>query len=202
MTLASVLLGASGGTVKYRSGNLYMANPEGFTTTAVTTTADRDYLVPFSPRESCTVDKVAWNRRNTTAANVYVGLYSAAGTLLTNCAVDTDTTVGWHLVDTTNVAIVRRELYWLVYNESASVGAGQYFQTHPVATSGAADQVRSGYMDLVRDFGFPVDLGTASANSAGVAQIKNRTNAALLSSLTLSGFSGAGTVPTLGVVLA
>lgn len=188
MTLASVLFGGSGGA-NYRSGNLYLSLPGA--ASGAGSVANRDHLIPFVPRRLMTLDKVAWYRDNTNAASVYVGLYNSAGTLLTDCAVDTDTTVGWHLVDTTNVTLMAGEFYWLCWNASADVAAVQ-----------ATDATAVPALDAIREYGLAVGIGTADANPNGIGQGKNRTAAALLSTLTMSGFALSSGVPMMGVVAA
>jgi hypothetical protein len=194
MTLASAIFGG-GGSTKYRSGNLYPAIGLGIGSGA--SVANADFIMAFSPRRTMTVDRVAWYRDNTTAANVFVGLYSSAGALLTNCAVDTDTVIGWHLVDTTNVALVADEFYWLAWNASADVAG-----TWALASSATLTSISPTYEELAMRMGLAVGIGTADNVMAGVAQQKARTNAALLSNLTMSGFALASTCPPLGVVAA
>lgn len=199
MTLASALYGAASGT-KYLAGNVYPAYAGGLNSTALST--GKDYLVPFSPRANMTLDRVAWLRENSgTGSNVYVGLYSGAGVLLTDCAVDTNTSQGWHLVNTTNVALTANTFYWLCYNQSADVAYAQ--------SSGTADtvaSVRPAYEHLVREFGIATALGITSGGGDalhGVFASKSRSNAALLSTLVLSGWSEVtDVVPALGVVAA
>jgi hypothetical protein len=194
MTLASALFGGGGGAIKYRAGNLYLANPQAISTGA--SVADTDYIIPFSPRVSMTLDRVAWYRDIGTAANVRVGLYSSAGTLLTDCAVDTNTTTGWHLVDTTNVNLQASEFYWLCWNASADCAG-----TAANRTQDADANQRPPYADLLDRFGLAVGIGTAtSVDQRGVAQIKARTNDALLSTLTMSGWAETVNPVAMGVI--
>ncbi|HAH10225.1 MAG TPA: hypothetical protein DCL48_09000 [Alphaproteobacteria bacterium] len=182
MTLASALFGGGGSGLPYLSGVLYPClNYSG----SIASTINRDYLLTFAPRKSVTVDKVAWHRDQATAANIYVGIYSSAGVLLTNCAVDTDTTVGWHAVDTTNITLLPTQVYFFAINVSADV------LTIANTTPGNS-----------ADYGGLVQLGVAMSASTGVSgAFKARTNAALLSSLTMSGFTVMGTdIPALGFV--
>ena len=192
MTLLSTLVGG-GSAASYRAGNLYPALPRAIQTTA--SAADNDHIVPWLPRATMTLDKVAWYRDIATAANVYVGLYDSAGTLLTDCAVDIDTTTGWHLVDTTNVTLVAGSFYWLAWNASADVAGTQAFISN---TSYAA--IDPTYDVLAELAGLAVGIGTADATISGVAQKKSRINAALLSSLTMSGWALDAAPPALGVV--
>jgi hypothetical protein len=171
MTLASALFGVS--DAPYVAGSVYQSIPyvaEGVVASPVNT----DVIVPFVPRATFTLDKVAWSRDQATAANVYVGLYNAAGTLLTDCAVDTDTTTGWHLVDTTNVVLRVNQLYYLAWNGSADVASTHRVASTPEATIYFLDR-----------YGTQTNLGLSNP---GAAQ-KARTNAALLSTLTLSGWA-------------
>ena len=186
MTLASALFGG-GAQTDYVAGALYRYNGAGVGTGAAT--PNEDNLVPFSPRKTVTVDKVAWYRDNTTAANVYVGIYSLAGTLLTDCAVDADTTVGWHLVDTTNVTLIAGRVYYACINMSADV-AGTQDANDLDGSPGRSHQM-----------GQHVQLGIAASNTAAdLSYVKARTNAALLSSLTLSGWAEDVLHPGLGFV--
>jgi hypothetical protein len=194
MTLASALFGGGGGAAPYRAGNLYLANPQAISTGA--SVADTDYIIPFIPRVNMTLDRVAWYRDNTTAANVRVGLYSSAGTLLTDCAVDTNTVAGWHLVDTTNVSLQASEFYWLCWNASADCAG-----TQGARTQDAEANQRPPYSDMLDRFGLAVGIGTATnVDQRGVAQIKARTNAALLSTLTMSGWAETVNPIAMGVI--
>ena len=190
MTLTSALFGGGASAPSYRAGNLYLAVLAA--QSGGVSVADRDYIIPFIPRVNMTLDRVGWYRDNTTAANVRVGLYSSAGALLTDCAVDTGTTVGWHLVDSTNVSLSANTFYWLCWNASADVAAAQSLD----ATAGSA-----GTPFVATDAaGLALGIGTGDANAGGAGQFKARTNAALLSSLTMSGFAVATAVPMMGVV--
>jgi hypothetical protein len=194
MTLASALYG-SGGAEKYRAGNLYLAIPTPIEAASCST--GTDYIVPFIPRANMTLDRVAWYRDAGTAANVYVGLYSSAGVLLTDCAVDTNTTTGWHLVDTTDVALTANEFYWLCLNCSVDVvGVTSAYSAN------AAASIRPTYEAMIERYGIAIGIGIADTDLRGVAQAKTRANAALLSTLTMSGFNlnQCGTPPILGVI--
>jgi hypothetical protein len=190
MTLASALYGG-GGIAKYRSGNLYPANPAA--ADGGTITENRDLIFPFIPRLRVTVDRVAWCRQNTTAGNVYVGLYSSAGVLLTDCAVDSVTTAGWHLVDTTDVTLLANEFYWLCANSSAAVITSQSLAGGASAAMPADN--------LIMAAGLAVGIGTANNTMAGAGQFKARSNAALLANLTMSGFTLSAS-PMMGIVAA
>lgn len=198
MTLATALYGG-GGATKYRPGNLYPQNPSGIDTTA--SAANYDYLIPWSPRANMTLDRVAWYRDNSSSANVRVGLYSSAGVLLTDCANDNNTATGWHLVDTTNVALTANTFYWLCWNSSADV-AGTQVQ----ATGTAIADIRPRFEELVFEYGLAVGMGAApGVTMDGPYLTKVRTNAALLATLVMSGWSTGGisspsVVPAMGVV--
>lgn len=183
MTKLSTLVGAGEGLV-YVSNRIF---PLGTPTTGATT-ADRDYLVPFIPRKTVTVDNIAWERDNTTAANVYVGIYSSAGTLLTDCAVDTDTVAGFHTVATTPVTLFPGSGYFFAYNASADVAFSM--------TTASAEE-------WARQYGLAVELGAsgkASSTVYAIAYYKARTNAALLSSLVMSGWSDSSLGVNMGFV--
>lgn len=171
MTRVSSLIG--GGGASYVAGKVYQAIPDDIEG-AIASPINTDVIVPFIPRAAINLDKVVWYRDNATAANVYVGLYDAAGVLLTDCAVDTDTGTGWHLVGTTNVVLRVNQIYYLAWNGSADVAA-----THRV---GAGSQR---YLYFTERYGIQTDLGLSFA---GAAQ-KARTNAPLLSTLTLTGWA-------------
>jgi len=181
MTLASALYGGSGG-LPYLTGALYpLFNYSGSNASS----AGRDYLLAYSPRRAVTVDKVAWHRDQGTAANVYVGIYSSAGVLLTNCAVDANTTTGWHAVDTTNITLMPTAVYFFAINVSADVLTMS--TGHPVQSA---------------EYGEMIQLGTTPVAASGTSgAYKTRTNAALLANLVMSGFTlmdqGA---PSLGLV--
>jgi hypothetical protein len=181
MTLASALYGGSGG-LPYLTGALYpLFNYSGTNAS----TSGRDVLSTFSPRRAVTVDKVAWHRDQGTAANVYVGIYSSAGTLLTNCAVDANTTTGWHAVDTTNITLLPTAVYFFAINVSADV-----LTMSPSHTPNSAE------------YGEMIQLGATPGAASGISTIyKARANAALLSSLVMSGFtSSSDGAPALGFV--
>jgi len=82
---------------------------------------NRDYLTAFVARADVTINRVFWVRGVVTAANVFVGIYSGTGTLLTDCALDSGTVVGLHQVTTTNVTLVAGQLYYFALNQSALV---------------------------------------------------------------------------------
>lgn len=185
MTALSSLLPASGfGGAPYLAGRFYpMCLPNQFNLTTGAA-ADRDYLLPFTPRADVTVDEVGWVRANTTAGNVYVGIYDSSGNLLTDCAVDSDTTAGLHAVSTTNVALSRGETYYLALNQSAAVA-----NVDVTSTSDAEYTVQQmmGFLNV----GFATDqtYGANAAEMTNAASYKSRSNAALSDPLTLTGFT-------------
>jgi len=82
---------------------------------------NRDYLTAFTARADVTINRVWWLRANTGAANVSLGIYGATGTLLTDCAVDTNAVAGVHQVTTSNVNLVSGQLYYFAINVSSLV---------------------------------------------------------------------------------
>lgn len=196
MTLASTLFGSSS-DVDFVPGNLYPAR--GLSVGAVPSAGDTDYLLPWSPRKTVTIDKLAWYRDIGTAANVYVGLYDSGGALLTDCAVDTATGTGWHAVDTTNVTLIAGRVYYLCWNASADVAG-----TWALANQTSPGNMSRVYADMVTDYGYNLTIGSAPGTATIGIYTKSRTHAALLSSLVMSGWSdgASGTCPCLGVVAA
>lgn len=191
MTFASALFGG-GSEIEYLSGVLYPARGDGIGTTA--SVANTDFIVPWAPRKTVTIDKVAWYRDNVTAGNVYVGIYDSAGTLLTDCAVDANTTAGWHAVNTTNVTLIAGRVYYLCWNASADV-AGTLLVSL-LATGSPYEPSRT-----VTDYGYNIAIGVSPPITGGAFAQKARTNAALLSSLVMSGWSqGSDRPPALGVI--
>jgi hypothetical protein len=185
MTLASALYGG-GAATEYLTGVLYPARALGVGSD--TSVVNQDYITPFSVRKAATVDKVAWYRDNTTAGNAYVGIYNSAGTLLTDCAVDANTTVGWHLVETTNIALLAGRIYYCAANVSVDI-AGTF------GTTGNTSEL------ALMDVGLNVAIGGSGGNMSN-AYTKARTNAALLSSLTLTGWASANAAVAMGWVSA
>ena len=196
MTRLSALVGGAS-ALEYISGNLYPAR--GLSVGSALMSTNTDYIFPWAPRKLLTVDKVAWYRDAGTAANVYVGLYNSAGTLLTDCAVDSDTTTGWHAVDTTNVTLSAGQVYYLAANVS-----GDVMGTWSLTNQTSAGNMSSVYADQVTDYGHNLTIGSAPGTATLPTYSKARTNAALLSSLTMSGWSDStsGIAPVMGVVAA
>lgn len=193
MTLASVLFGGGGGA-PFRSGNFYptcqLNDADG-----ATITADRDYLSPLWVRKPVTISHVAFGRVGTTAGNVYVGIYNSAGTLLTDCAVDADTSVGLHTVSTTAVTLLPTQQYWFCANASAAVVHGDLVGNADVQASLS-----------LQETGFAIGMGASgyytSSTSIKYGLYKARTNAALLSSLTMTGWTDDNFITHGGFVVA
>jgi hypothetical protein len=127
MTALSSLIGAFAGVPYASDVPVYLAvlNNTGNTDYAI----NQDHLLPFIPRADVTIDAVWWHRLSATVANVYVGIYDATGNLLTDCAVDADTTVGLHSVATTAVTLDAGQIYYLALNQSAAVVASDTVAT-------------------------------------------------------------------------
>lgn len=171
----------------YISNVIYPLN--NLTGSANPSVANQDTLMPFIPHSDVTIDGVAWVRDIGTAANVYVGVYSAAGALLTNCAVDADVTPGTHVVSCTAVALLKNTKYYFAWNASADCASGRL----------CADAAST----YPREYGIEQDLAAAANLGATLASFptsygKARTNAALLSTLTMSGFTAASLSVAMG----
>lgn len=170
----------------YISGLVYPSFPsarEG----ATAATVNADYLVPFTPRKAVTVGKIAFDRDQATAANVYVGMYDVSGNLLTNCAVDTDTTTGWHGVSTTPVDLSPDALYFLALNTSVDVIA-----THRVGFAEGLSPF------VLERYGVLVPFASAAIGGGGLR--KARTNAALPATQTMTGWTSDTQPVLLGIV--
>lgn len=174
MTLASVLFG--GGPSPYISNFVYPTSALQPSTTS--SSPNKDMISPFIPRSAVTIDGVAWMRDNTNPGNVYVGIYSADGTLLTDCALDDDATAGMHVVSTTQITLLKNALYYFAWNANSDVAS--------LAGSATGTDARPDFMSL---YGASLDLASNASYQASVAYSKARTNAALVSSLTMSGWS-------------
>ena len=199
----SVLFPLGGGAaINYASGRYYQQHPIQRADTATTLVGANDIcVVPFIPFNDVTVSEVGYWREGTTAADVYVGIYDASGTLLTDCAVDTDTTQGLHAVSTTNVDLTGGNKYYIAINQSAQVLQG--------TTPGSANVPDSEeyFFHLFPFIGYDMDSGGTPAGSdflrigTGVLE-KSRTAATLDSSISFTDgswtarevFIGAGVV--------
>lgn len=138
-----------------------------------------DNLIPFTVRADVTIDAVWWHRNNTTAANVYVGIYDAAGNLLTDCAVDANTTAGVHSVATTPVTLTAGNVYYLALNESAQVVTCQ-----DANVAGPSHPLWMALALPVYDWRMPSSLGNPTGSFR-----KSRTAAALPSTQTMTGWT-------------
>lgn len=137
-----------------------------------------DNLIPFIVRADVAIDAVWWHRNNTTDANVYVGIYDAIGNLLTDCAVDADTTVGVHSVATTPITLTAGEIYYIALNESAQVAT-----CADVQGSAAIYALQMALALPAYDWRMPSALG-----SPGGSFRKIRTAAELPAAQTMSGW--------------
>jgi hypothetical protein len=74
---------------------------------------NRDYFFFFAPKRTFTFDELMYYHGSSTSAhNTYIGVYDIDGNLLTDCAVDTDTTANtWHAISTTPVTLVEGNVY-------------------------------------------------------------------------------------------
>lgn len=179
-----VAASASGGLNAYPSGQPFWFtlpnNLAGFRSKA-----NEDILVPFIPPADVSIDSVDWIRNSTSAANVYVGIYDAAGTLLTDCAVDSVTTAGLHQVDTTNADLTGGNLYYWCLNQSSSVAVIDNYSAGDIEVEAAIHRFSRGeQVNLAMLSSLP-----SEARSLAYFVSKARTNAALLSSLTLTGWT-------------
>ena len=193
MTLISTLFPSGGGGVPYPSG-VPVIDAIGDIISESPGALGRDYLKAFTPRADVTVDKVWWWRHVATAANVYVGVYDNSGNLLSDCAVDADTTTGVHEVNSTNFDLTAGSLYYLAINQSAKVFGCD--------TTLATDEVLSFQLTV----GSREDLGLYSGGTAPPgarswgAPYKARANAALLDPITMSGFTTHTLIISMGIV--
>lgn len=136
---------------------------------------DTDWLVPFVVRQQITIDNVWWHRANTTAGNVYVAIYDQNGNLLTDCAIDANTTAGYHLVPTTAVTLYPGQVYYGMINPSALVASRDSIA------------ISSSYL---QDFAPRTDmLATPNTDPSTRCYSKARANAAPLVALTMSGWT-------------
>jgi len=176
---------------EYLSGNLYPVRAAIVETTAGAT--GRDYLMPFFVRKSVAISQVGWFRKVVTAANVYVGIYNSAGTLLTDCAVDADTSANvWHVVPTSAVNLTAGSIYYALLNQSVDV-AGAW----PLAQANTTQELVSG----PGVYGYALGLGVSGVISGLTTYRKSRVAAAPLASLVMSGWANeTGVTPAMGFV--
>lgn len=187
----SELFAAGGGGVPYASGvPHWWTIPNGLTATAGA--AGEDMLQAFVPRADVTIDKVAWLRASASAADVYVGVYDKTGALLSDCAVDSDTTVTTHEVSTTAVNLLQGELYFWCMNQSAGVAC---FDATAAGDNEVLDRMLKNYIPDLSNMG---TLPTSGWQLGGMWS-NARANAALLSSITLSNFDTYNRIAMTGV---
>jgi len=162
---------------------------------AMAITANRDFIIPFQPRSIITVGEIGYKRVATTAGDVYVGIYDFAGNLLTDCAVDANTTAGLHAVSTTPVLLDAGEWYWMAVNASSAVVNGDTIY---------ANDVESQDWYATRNMlGYAVDVGfdpTATSGTFKLSGYKSRSNAALPSTQTMTGWTADWFTPFIGVI--
>lgn len=183
MTALSSILPSSGGDLPYVSGNTHFVSRCDNPATS-SLSVNRDNMWPFVPRSDVTVSDLAWHRDAATAANVYIGIYSGDGaTLLSDCAVDADATVGMHVVSTTDFDMTKGELYWLCLNQSAQVAASDFFSDADEGT--LIDGWRFG-AGMGIDFNLYSTFRSYNINSGNGHMYKARTTAALPSTQTMS----------------
>jgi hypothetical protein len=193
----SELFASGGGGVDYPTSVPHWLRLPNNLTATLNAPLNYDSLLPFVPRADVTVDTVNWIRASASAANVYVGIYNAAGTLLSDCAVDTDTTTGLHEVSTTAVNLVAGQLYYWCLNESVAVAACD-------VTAGSDPEYTPHYMSFLGapfDFSILSSMPSSTRDVLGVVR-KSRTADALLSSLTMSGFEATDDIPAAGFTFA
>jgi hypothetical protein len=196
MTDLSALGSGGGGNKPYPSGvPLIGPIPNNLATGLI---AGHDYLLPFVPRADVTVDKLWWYRYSATAASIYMGLVDSSGNRLDDCAVDSDTTVGIHEVDTTNFDLTAGTWYGVIINPSASsVASGDQM--------GSTDQDLSA--QIAYNYAHPMDIGLFASGtfpSSGrtlMTARKSRTAAAVADPTTMTGWAGnIGFIPFIGIV--
>jgi len=197
MTLSSTLFpAAGGGGVPYPAGT-HILSPWP-NTMATQSQVDQDILLPFVPRYDVTIDKLWYYRNASTAGNVYMGAYDNSGNLLSDCAVDSDTTIGLHEIDSTNFDLTAGNLYYWMFNQSAAVIGGD-------ATGGTDEE--NAFLNAYAHAN-PFDLamfsgGTFPSNGrARCYASKTRTNAAPIDPITMSGWDVSTRVYIFGGVTA
>lgn len=183
---------AGGSNIPYKPGRLYTLTWYG-THGSTASSSDRDYFFPITPTADCTLAAVAWRRDNGTFGTAYVGLYSSAGELLTDCAADSGTEPGWHAVPTTPVPLVAGEYYYLCINLSADI-AGVMVPSFITGGNIDAGAINPHYIERA---GFATEFGVAVHLA-----YKSRGDAPLLSTVTLSGGTPTINMPAMGFVVA
>lgn len=192
MTDLAALIGGGGGfNPVYQSGQLYLCQPLEAGPSGTPLTANQDHIVPFAPRRSVTIDALSIPRKGTDAGTIYLGVYNFAGTLLTDCAGQTDNTEGVKTVSTTPVTLTANQLYYFACNPSTStIAASDRLE---------ADGTRvNGWL-----MGFNIDAGSEGHGIREIGLFRARTNAVLPSTITLtSGWTGTNDLPNGGFVVA
>jgi len=196
MTALSTLFpSAGGGSAPYPSAGYHSIGLGDLANTwGASLSSNTDYLFPFVPRADVTVDSLYYLRRFS-GGDVALGMYDNSGNLLSDCALDSVTTAGYHEVATTNFDLTAGELYWWLINTSSASAVTADF----LATS---DQCISGI--LSRSIEVPGGMysggtaPTASNNRAGIS--KSRTNAIAPSTITMSGWDATTTIIVGGIV--
>ncbi len=184
MTALSTLFPSSGGgALPYISGNTHFVsrcdNPN-----STSLSFNRDNMWPFVPRADVTVSDLAWHRYAATAADVYVGIYSGDGaSLLSDCAVDSATTTGMHIVSCTDFDLTAGELYWCCLNQSAQVAAGDFFGAFDEGTQVDAERFMAG---MGINFDLYSTFRSYNMSDGNGHMYKARTTAALPASQTMS----------------
>ena len=177
----------------YQPGVFYPAIQLSSVGTAIT--ANYDYITPFQPRSLITVGEIGYKRVATTAGDVYVGIYDFAGNLLTDCAVDANTTAGLHAVSTTPVLLDAGEWYWMAVNASSAVVNGDII-------SGIDPEPKDWYATR-NMLGYALDVGfepTETQATYKLSAYKSRSNAALPSTQTMTGWTQDSFTPFIGVI--
>ena len=181
-TWESVFPAGSGGNLPYPSGVPHNLRRMYISNNASSGDINRDYLIAFTARSNVTINRVWWVRANTTAANVFVGIYSATGTLLTDCAVDANTVAGVHEVTTTNVNLVAGQLYYVALNQSVLVAV-----SNPVAIGDVADQIN--YMLSFSSLDVRIHSSVPVHNNTLSSVFKDRTAALMPATQTMTGWT-------------
>lgn len=197
MTALSTLFPSAGGALDYTSGDAIFAQiPNNWNTSAHS--ANEDYFVPLQVRAEVTIDEVFWIRHAATAGNVYVGICDASGNVLTDCAVDSDTTIGLHAVSTTPVTLSPSTQYFLMFNSSV---------LNIAKTDGgaSADGEWPLQVAMAMSNGFNMDLFTGTNWAAGLNRIvgarsASRSNAAFPDPMTIGSWDYSSTIFAIGVI--
>lgn len=193
--LSSLIGGTDGGGHPYPSGvPIIGLIPDSISGANI---ADTDYLLPFVPRADLTVGKLWWYRANATAADIYIGVIDASGNRLDDCAVDNNTTIGLHEINTTNFDMTAGNWYGVVINASAAVIGGELNPSR-----GDVVTAQHAIYAMLN----PVQLSMFSGGTFPTTPdrwpiiTKGRTNSAIPDPVTMTGYSGGVDHLLLGVV--